>query len=341
MSIINSLSTITVNIDGINSTNKTSISPNDKKADTSGSQYRPEALEAKANEGTFSASFLKTALLNSTSNKATQLNGSPAYQPKETSVTAFAGNTASPSTNKSIPNKNIAAPNGTSVSQSTQSISKQVPKGQAETTAQGGVKDIKSHNPSDTPKIPPQKEKFVKEQLEPFLKIAIEHDISPSGVFTISAKETGYGTSSKFQHGNAFGLSTGKEKALNYSSREKSYQVFGNLIENRFPHAKGTHDAESFINDLVSGKSGYKYNVHAEYPGGAKQILKDGHFKYFDGVFDSLRKGSVDLGGVKVKNLNDLKDILSNPARQADKEKVTSALVDGYKKFYVDEKKQK
>lgn len=325
MSTISSLSTTgnSENIsisDSINSTNKPSIPSTDKKVDIPVFQYKPEELEAKANEGAFSVSLLKTALLNSTSTKPLENN-------------TFDANTASLSTNNSNSDKTISAPNKTTTSQSTSSKPEQV--------AKETVKDIKNNSQSNTPKIPPQKEKFVKEELEPFLKIAIEHDISPSGVFTVSAKETGYGTSYKFQHGNAFGLSTGKEKALNYSSREKSYQAFGNLIENRFPHTKGTHDAESFINDLVSGKSGYKYNVHSEYPGGAKQILNDGHFKYFDKTFDSLRKGSVDLGGVKVKDLNDLNEILTNPARKVDKEKVSNALIDGYKQFYVDEKKQK
>ncbi|MEW6732323.1 MAG: peptidoglycan-binding domain-containing protein [Acidobacteriota bacterium] len=215
------------------------------------------------------------------------------------------------------------------------------------------------------------KGKFVKEQVASFLLLAynpdpvsayninkgivsnyqkrnpnaakISFNMSPAGIFAMSAEESGYGKAT----GNLFG----------FLSKKSDTGDFAEALVERFPHmfdgSVPVATSDQFIEAIQSRKSGYLWEAHhSKIDPKTKQSIIDAepyirilkghvaedHFGYFDTIFNSLRNNQEkDLGGVKVKNLDQLRAILLN-RNSPDYDKVVNALTIGYRDNYLKEK---
>jgi hypothetical protein len=91
---------------------------------------------------------------------------------------------------------------------------------------------------------------------------------------------------------------------------------------------------------LVSGGptgKGYKYNTNPNDPGLLKGVIESYGLDYFDqGVLDPLRKGPQAFGGVDVRDLNHLNEILSRPESDPERQAVLGGINNGYVNWIVD-----
>ncbi len=109
-----------------------------------------------------------------------------------------------------------------------------------------------------SPKCPADKVEFYK-NYDIYKAMAKDLDTDIDFLLALSARETGYGTSTAFRNGNLFGASDAKEKPLSYGG---SFQASAKAWEERWGRdVRGVTDAHTFFQNLVKDH----YNPHPGY----------------------------------------------------------------------------